>query len=89
MGHLAQVSRAGFYRSWQAHQPMEEDMDVRTAIEGIARRPPGPVWLPAPHSGTPAARPVGEPQTGGAAHAGRQPAGGPTAGLRGHDRYAG
>jgi putative transposase len=36
MGHLAQVSRAGFYRSWQAHQPMEEERAVRTAIEGIA-----------------------------------------------------
>jgi putative transposase len=36
MCQLAQVSRAGFYRSWQAHQPMEEDMDVRSAIQGIA-----------------------------------------------------
>jgi transposase InsO family protein len=33
---LAQVSRAGFYRSLQAHQPVEEDMDVRSAIQGIA-----------------------------------------------------
>ena len=36
MCHLAQVSRAGFYRSLQAHQPMEEDMEVRSAIQGIA-----------------------------------------------------
>ena len=36
MCQLAQVSRAGFYRSWQEHQPMEEDMDVRSAIQGIA-----------------------------------------------------
>ena len=36
MCHLAQVSRAGFYRSLQAHQPMEEEMAVRTAIQGIA-----------------------------------------------------
>jgi putative transposase len=36
MCQLAQVSRAGFYRSLQAHQPMEEDMDVRSAIQGIA-----------------------------------------------------
>jgi putative transposase len=35
MCHLAQVSRAGFYRSLQAHQPMEEEMAVRTAIQGI------------------------------------------------------
>jgi putative transposase len=36
MCQLAQVSRAGFYRSWQEHQPMEEDMDVRSAIQEIA-----------------------------------------------------
>jgi putative transposase len=36
MCQLAQVSRAGFYRSWQEHQPMEEDRDVRSAIQGIA-----------------------------------------------------
>ncbi len=36
MCQLAQVSRAGFYRSLQAHQPMEEDMEVRSAIQGIA-----------------------------------------------------
>jgi putative transposase len=35
MCHLAQVSRAGFYRSLQAYQPVEEDMDVRAAIQGI------------------------------------------------------
>ena len=32
---LAQVSRAGFYRSLRASQPVEEDMDVRSAIQGI------------------------------------------------------
>jgi putative transposase len=36
MCHLAQVSWAGFYRSLQAHQPMEDEMAVRTAIQGIA-----------------------------------------------------
>jgi len=36
MCQLAQVSRVGFYRSLQEHQPMEEDMDVRSAIQGIA-----------------------------------------------------
>ena len=36
MCQLAQVSRAGFYRSLQEHQPMAEDMDVRSAIQGIA-----------------------------------------------------
>ena len=36
MCDLAQVSRAGFYRSLQAHQPVAEDMDVRSAIQGIA-----------------------------------------------------
>ena len=32
MCHLAQVSRAGFYRSLQADQPIEEEMAVRSAI---------------------------------------------------------
>jgi transposase InsO family protein len=36
MCDLAQVSRAGFYRSLQEHQPVEEEMDVRSAIQGIA-----------------------------------------------------
>lgn len=35
MCDLAQVSRAGFYRSLQADQPIEEEMAVRTAIQGI------------------------------------------------------
>jgi putative transposase len=36
MCDLAQVSRAGFYRSLRAYQPMEEAMEVRSAIQGIA-----------------------------------------------------
>jgi transposase InsO family protein len=36
MCHLAQVSRAGFYRSLQEHQPVDEEMDVRSAIQHIA-----------------------------------------------------
>ena len=36
MSDLAQVSRAGCYRSLQAHHPVEEDMEVRSAIQGIA-----------------------------------------------------
>jgi putative transposase len=36
MCYLAQVSRAGFYRSLRAYQPVEEEMDVRSAIQGIA-----------------------------------------------------
>jgi len=36
MCQLAEVSRAGFYRSLQGSQPVEEEMTVRTAIQGIA-----------------------------------------------------
>jgi putative transposase len=36
MCHLAQVSRAGFYRSLQEQMPVEEDMEVRSAIQKIA-----------------------------------------------------
>jgi putative transposase len=36
MCQLAQVSRAGFYRSWQKAQPVEEEMLVRAEIQQIA-----------------------------------------------------
>ncbi|MFQ5993352.1 MAG: IS3 family transposase [Nitrospiraceae bacterium] len=36
MCQLAGVSRAGFYRSLQEHQPEEEDMHVRAAMQQIA-----------------------------------------------------
>ena len=36
MCQLAQVSRAGFYRSLQERQPVEEDMQVRSTIQQIA-----------------------------------------------------
>ena len=36
MCQLAQVSRAGFYRTRQGHQPMDEEMAVRAAIQHLA-----------------------------------------------------
>lgn len=36
MCQLAEVSRAGFYRSLKEQQPAEEDMEVRSAIQEIA-----------------------------------------------------
>ena len=36
MCQLAQVSRAGFYRSLQEQQPVEEDMQVRSTIQQIS-----------------------------------------------------
>jgi len=35
MCHLAQVSRAGFYRSLQAQQPKQEEMEVRSTMQQI------------------------------------------------------
>ena len=35
MCHLAQVSRAGFYRSLHERQPVKEEMEVRSAIQEI------------------------------------------------------
>jgi putative transposase len=35
MCHLANVSRAGFYRSLQERKPVEEDMQARSAIQEI------------------------------------------------------
>jgi transposase InsO family protein len=36
MCHLVEVSRAGFYRSLKERMPVEEDMEVRSAIQEIA-----------------------------------------------------
>lgn len=36
MCQLAQVSRAGFYRSWQEAPPVEKEMMVRAEIQQIA-----------------------------------------------------
>src|SRR4029077_6376356 len=36
MCELARVSRASFYRSFQEQQPVEEEMEVRSAIQQIA-----------------------------------------------------
>jgi putative transposase len=36
MCQLAQVSRASFYRSLRQHRPVEEDMEVRSAMQAIA-----------------------------------------------------
>ena len=33
---LARVSRAGFYRFLKAHEPREEDTEVRSAIQQVA-----------------------------------------------------
>ena len=35
MCQLAQVSRAGFYRSLQEQQPVQEEMEVRAVIQQI------------------------------------------------------
>jgi len=36
MCELARVSRAGFYRSLQEEEPLEEDVEVRSAMQQIA-----------------------------------------------------
>jgi hypothetical protein len=36
MCELARVSRASFYRSFHQQQPVEEELDVRSAIQQIA-----------------------------------------------------
>jgi hypothetical protein len=40
MCQLAQVSRAGFYRSLAEQTPVEEEMEVRAANERIGKRAP-------------------------------------------------
>ena len=88
MCQLAQVSRAGFYRSLQ-----EQNAGGRrhgSAVGDSADRAgaSAPLWLPEDHGGTAATRDAGESQAGGADHAGRQPAGGAAAGLRGDHGFA-
>ncbi len=47
MCELTRVSRASFYRSFRDKQPVEEEMEVRSAIQQIAvehRRRYGLIW---------------------------------------------
>jgi hypothetical protein len=46
MCQLAQVSRAGFYRSLREQTPVQEEMELRSAIQQIAIRASSPVRLP-------------------------------------------
>src|SRR5262244_4599216 len=87
MCQLAQVSRAGFYRSLQEKQPVEEEMEVRSMIQQIVlehRRRYGyrRVTAELRRRGL-----LVNPQARFAADAGRQPAGRPAARFRGHDRF--
>jgi hypothetical protein len=38
MCHVSSVSRAGFYRSLQERMPIEEEMEVRSAIRQIPKQ---------------------------------------------------
>jgi hypothetical protein len=81
MCELARVSRAGFYRSLKEQVPVEESMEVRSAIQRIAlehRRRYGyrRVTAELKRCGMAVKR------CGGTDHAGRQPAGGPAQAVR-------
>ena len=83
MCHLARVSRAGFYRSLPEQMPVEEEMEVRSAIQAIALEHRRRYGYRRISSGAASPRHASEPQARGADHARRQPAGGAAAGLRG------
>ena len=71
MCQLGQVSRAGFYRFLQERTPVEEDMELRSAIQQIVlehRRRYGYRRVSAEAA---AERNAGQSQAGGANHAGR------------------
>ena len=80
---LARVSRAGFYRNYAEHAPLQADVELRDLIQRIVlenrfygyRR----VTAELDHRGV-----VGESQAGAAADARRQSAGGTQATLRPH-----
>ena len=72
---IARVSRAGFYRHYDEHEPRQADVVLRDLIQQIAsgesllRLSPRDRRIGPPGSG-------GEPQARVAAHARRQPVGG-------------
>ena len=47
MCQLAQVSRAGFYRSFREQEPQQEEMELRATIQQIFLEPSAALWLPA------------------------------------------
>ena len=71
MCQLAQVSRAGFYRSFREQEPQQEEMELRATIQQIFLEPSAALWLPAGDERTAAARSDGQPQAGAAVDAGR------------------
>ena len=75
MCQLALVSRAGFYRFLKDETPVEEDMELRSAIPANRAGTSAPLWLPSSFGGAAAERNAGQSQARGAHHARRQPAG--------------
>jgi len=75
MCQLAPVSRAGFYRSLQEQRPVEEEMEVCSAIQQIVFGTSAPLRLSPGLGGVTASGHAGQSQTIGAHHAGRRPAG--------------
>jgi hypothetical protein len=71
MCDLTRVSRASFYRSFQEKQPVEEEMEVRSAIQEIAVEHRRRLRLSAYFSRIAAAWHVCESQAGHADHGGR------------------
>ena len=61
MCQLAQVSRAGFYRSWGEKKPLEEEMEVRAAIQQIALEHRRRYWLPPDGGDTASPRHANQP----------------------------
>ena len=66
---LVPVSRRGFYRSLKEQQPVEEEMEVRSAIQQIALGASPPLQLSTDYGGAASPGHAREPQEGGADHA--------------------
>lgn len=71
MCQLGQVSRAGFYRYLQEKTPVDEDMELRSAIQQIVLEHRRPLRLSPGFGGAAAERNAGQSQACGANHAGR------------------
>jgi len=70
MCQMVPVSRRSFYRSLKEQQPVEEEMEVRSAIQQCHGASP-PLRLPANHRGAAPSRNADQPQARDADHAGR------------------
>ena len=63
MCRLGDVSRAGFYRSYEIKMPSEDELQLKGLVQEIVLEAPAEVWISPGHSGTSSARNNSEPSS--------------------------